>query len=191
MNRNHIRNSFVGAGASALLLAASMTPATAAAPMPDKPDHEAEQEAAAETCGGMTGTEAVETWGEKLDDFTPEGTTDPISPSLSMADTANYEPCDGLSAIVVPYAEDPGAAGGDSFSTVMLFDDGEFIGTDTATPRQRSPEIERVNQDTLQLTYGYGDRSDAVGPEGYVVSTFTWDEATQSLDHSGELPPAV
>lgn len=139
----------------------------------------------------MTGAEAVETWGDELEVLTPDGQSAEQVPDLAGADTSSYEPCDGLSAIVVPYSDEEGAAGGNSYSQVLLFEDGEYIGTDTDTPRQWTPEIVRVGEDTLEFTYGYGNSSDVLGPEGYVVSTFTWDEDSQTLEHEGELPPAV
>ena len=50
------------------------------------------------------------------------------------------------------------------------------------------PEIERVDDDTLSIEYPYGHRDDAAGPEGTTESTFTWEEESASVEHSGEFP---
>ena len=44
------------------------------------------------------------------------------------------------------------------------------------------------DDDTLSIEYPYGHRDDAIGPEGTTESTFTWNEETDSVDHSGEFP---
>lgn len=194
MTRNQLRSSAIATGAASLLLLTGATAAQAAPAGPADPwtdPYEADQAAAAETCDGMTGLEAVEESGADLPELTPEGDRT-WTPILDRPDTEHYDPCDGLSAITVDYATDEGVpGGGPAYSIVMLFHDGEYLGTDTAEPREWSPEIEQVDEDTLTVEYPYGHRTDAVGPKGTVESTFTWNEETDSVDHEGEFPPAA
>ncbi|WP_144795281.1 LppP/LprE family lipoprotein [Kocuria palustris] len=189
MNRSQIRSSAVATGAASLLLLSAAPAAQAAPAGPTTGPHEAEQAAAAEKCDGLTGQEAVDAWGGDLPDVTPDdGET--WTAASGQADTEHYAPCDGLSAITIRYATDQGMpSGGPGYSITMLFHDGEYVGTDTAEPREWTPEVERTDEDTLAVAYPYGQATGAAGPAGHVHSTFTWNEDTQSVDHEGDVPP--
>ena len=190
MNRKQIRNRTIVAGAASLLLLSSGTAAQADPAGPTGPTtdpHEADQAAVAEKCDGMTGQEMFEKHAEDLPEVDDGHYT--WTAANGGADTEHYDPCDGLSAITVSYATDEGLpAGSPGYSIVMLFHDGEYLGTDTAEAHEWTPQIERVDEDTLDVEYPYGHRDDAIGPEGTTESTFTWNEETDSVDHTGEFP---
>ena len=58
------------------------------------------------------------------------------------------------------------------------------------TPAETSAETERGDDSTREVTYKYPEASDSnADPSGVAVSTFTWDEASQRVEHSGEFPP--
>lgn len=190
MNSKQIRSTAIATGAASLLFLGSGVAAQAAPACPgtDPTDpYEADQAAAAEKCDGLTGQEAFDKKADDLPDADDGHYT--WTADSGMADTEHYDPCDGLSAITVSYATDEGMpAGSPGYSIVMLFHDGEYLGTDTAEAYEWTPEIERVDEDTLDVEYPYGHRDDAVGPEGTTESTFTWDEESDSVEHSGEFP---
>ena len=187
MNSKQIRSTAIATGAASLLFLGSGVAAQAASAGPTADPHEAEQVAAAEKCDGLTGQEAFEKKADDLPDATEGDLT--WTAASGMADTEHYDPCDGLSAITVNYATDEGLpTGAPAYSIVMLFHDGEYLGTDTAEAHEWAREVERVDDDTLSIEYPYGNRDDAIGPEGTTESTFTWNEETDSVDHSGEFP---
>lgn len=170
MNRNQLRSSVIAGAAASVLLLGTGVPAYAAAPAEDQP---------VQTCSDMTGEQAVAEWGPSLPQ---DGGLDP---QLEYADTTGYDPCAELSWIVVPYG---GTAS--SGNAVMLFHHGEYLGTATAEPQAFTPSIERINDSSIAITYRYlkGDEANA-RPEGRALSTFTWNDETQSIDHEGDFPP--
>lgn len=174
MDRSQLRSSAIATGAASLLLLSAAPPA---------------QAASAEACDGPTAAEALDDWGGALNDHVIEGHADPLAPSLDQAEVDHYVPCNGLSAITVPYSN--GAAGGTGYRAVMLFHDGEYLGTDALDPQEALVEIERVDAETLRIDYRYftGEET-AMDPAGSAVSMFTWDDVTDSVDHAGEFPPA-
>lgn len=105
---------------------------------------------------------------------------------LQYADTTGYDACADLSWIVVPYG---GTAS--SPNAIMLFHNGDYLGTDTAVPQGFEPAIERVDEGYISVTYSYPLEGDAnAAPRGRATSTYTWSDATESVIHAGELPPA-
>ena len=64
--------------------------------------------------------------------------------------------------------------------------------TATAHPLEHVPQIEQVSDDRLAIVYSYmEDGQGSPPPEGRALSTFTWNDDTQSVDHEGDFPPGV
>ena len=171
MNRNQLRSSVLAGAAASALLLGTAAPAQACAPPPEQPT---------QTCADLTGEEAVSVWGALV--LSAEDSTE----MLDHADTSGYDPCADLSWIVIPHGST-----GSSASSVMLFHHGTYKGTATAEPRAFTPEIERIDDGSISITYRYlvGDEPNAA-PEGRAESTFTWNDETGAVDHEGEFPPA-
>ena len=174
MNRTQLRDSVIaGAAASALLLGTG-TAAHAAdvAPPQNQPS---------QSCSDLTGEEAVSVWGALV--LGAEDSTE----MLDYADTSGYDRCADLSWIVVPHGGTASSA-----NSVMLFHHGIYKGTATAEPQAFVPQIERIDDGAISITYRYleGDEPNAA-PQGRAESTFTWNDASDSVDHEGEFPPTV
>lgn len=139
-----------------------------------------------EECADLTGTEAAQTWGPEVPTFEPG---DPRWDwNLDTAMIEGYDPCADLSSIILPI--DGGTVS--SPYAVMFFHDGEYIGTATAEPLGFLPQIERVDDATLTTTYTYAlDGESNAAASGRAVSTFQWDDASESVQHTGEFPPSV
>lgn len=97
-----------------------------------------------------------------------------------------YDPCGALSSITVSVKGGTASAP----SHIMLFNYGKHLGTATSDPKDFWPETERVDDSTIRVTYNYPETGDSnADPSGEAVSTFTWDEASQSVEHSGDFSP--
>lgn len=104
---------------------------------------------------------------------------------IEGADTSTFNGCKELSWISVTV---PGATAS-SPETIALFHSGIYIGTTSATNFGFEPQVERVDDSTIRVTYRYPLEGDANGaPRGRAVSEFHYDDAAGSVVHTGEFP---
>lgn len=175
MNHKTIRNSTIASTAAALLLLGWAVPANAAAPGPEAPDTESD------TCAARTGERALEIWGPELRDREFYG-QEHYEPRFDLADPSTYDPCADLSWILVPYG-----TGESAQHAIMLFNDGRYVGTASWQTFAGAPDVERTADGQLDVTYRYHTGVPEVDSSTF-HSTFTWDEASQSVLHEGEFP---
>lgn len=132
-------------------------------------------------CSGLTGKQAVERWYEDVP--LPEQGY-PYAPGAATQET--YDPCAALSSIVIPVAHETVS----SPTQVMLFHNGRYIGTATEKAYGYYPDIERLADDELRVTWRWPQGDDAnADPTGRSTATFTWDASSESVVMSGEVPP--
>lgn len=102
------------------------------------------------------------------------------------ADVSGFDPCTGLTQIVATVVD----ATASSPYTILLFHDGEWLGTATKESYPFTPVIERVDPDEIRVVYAYLQDGDAnADPKGEAVATFAWNEETASVDMTGDVPP--
>jgi hypothetical protein len=99
---------------------------------------------------------------------------------------SGYDPCAALSWSLVTLE-------GATVSTptqILLFHNGTYIGTATATAYGFTPAVERTADGAISVTYRFnqGNESNAEA-SGRTVATFTWNDETNSVDMAGDLPP--
>lgn len=103
------------------------------------------------------------------------------------ADYSGYGPCAALSwsLVTLEYATVS------SPTAVLLFHDGEYLGTATSEQYGFTPLVERVADDAIAVTYRFvqGAESNA-DASGRATATYTWNPATDSVDMAGDVPPA-
>ena len=102
------------------------------------------------------------------------------------ADVSGFDPCAALSWAVVPIE------GGTASSPyhIMLFHQGEYLGTATARAYGFSPKVNRTDDATLAVTYTYELPGDSVAlASGRAYATFRWDEGQQRVIMTGDVPP--
>ena len=131
-------------------------------------------------CSGLTGEEALAAWGPDV----------PIYNDwpwwLEGADTSTYDECADLSWITL---EIEGATASSPVQ-IMLFHRGEYIGTTASEPIGFYPDVVRVDDATIEVTYTWPKEGEAnAEASGSSVSVFTWSETEQRVIHSGEWPP--
>lgn len=137
---------------------------------------------APQSCGTLTGRQAAEKWVGQVP------TENGWAWNTDYAYVDGYDPCAALSWIVLPIE------GGTSSSPyqIMLFHKGEFLGTATAKAYGFSPEITRVDDATLAVTYRFAHPGDTnANPTGRAEATFTWDAAQNKVVMSGQTPDDV
>jgi len=102
------------------------------------------------------------------------------------ADLSGYDPCAALSwSVVAPVGATPSSP-----YAVLLFHDGSYLGTATATQYGFSPEIRRTAPDAITVVYRYAQGTDAnANPTGRSTATFTWDESADRVVMRGSTPP--
>lgn len=174
MKRNRIRTSALAVTVAPLLLLSAGAPAATAStePAPTAP---------VEECSGPTAAQALADGSAQLEPYLD------LPPNPDLADTSGYSGCSDLSWIVVPYGNVAHAP-----HAVLLFHQGEYLGTATAHPLEHVPRIEQVSDDRLAIVYSYVEDGQATPPpEGRALSTFTWNDDTRSVDHEGDFPPGV
>ena len=138
-------------------------------------------EITAANCADVSGSAALVGWSGEL----------PAAPSAmwDIRDTMGwaaetYDACTALSWIVVPLTDC--CLGGYPFA-VMLFHEGEFAGMATEEIYGRFPEVARVADDELTITWSWvPDGGSNAGPYDTATSTFTWDD---EVVRTGDLPP--
>lgn len=174
----------------------SASAAPLASPGPDantNPDATADAESSNEpseqapipTCSGLTGAQAVSTWGDQVPSY---GSDLGWQWNLDGADTSSYDGCAALSWVVLEL----NASTASSPFQIMLFHYGQYIGVTSAEPIAFWPEVIRLDDETIQVTYSWTrDGEPNAAPSGRSVSYFAWDETAGRVIHSGEWPPEV
>ncbi|WOF22438.1 LppP/LprE family lipoprotein [Microbacterium betulae] len=140
----------------------------------------------APTCASLDGEAAV----AEAIPLLPAPFDDPamslIEWDAEQATVDTYDPCAELSWIVVPIS-------GGSVSSpnqIALFHRGEYIGPATERSYGFRPDVVRVDDASIEVTYRWAESGDAnAEPSGTTVVSFAWDEASESVVFSGELPP--
>lgn len=98
----------------------------------------------------------------------------------------NWDPCAELSWITLPI--DRGTAS--SPYRILLYHRGEFLGRATFDDYGFYPQVVRLGPERIQVTYTYTLEGEATATaSGRAISTFTWDEGSQSIVHRGDVPP--
>ncbi|QKD80313.1 LppP/LprE family lipoprotein [Actinomyces marmotae] len=140
-------------------------------------------QAPTEQCAAMGGATAV---AGSLDEVPapPAG----MNWSPGEADLSTYDRCAPLSWVTLPVH---GATASSPYQ-IMLFHHGEYVGTASLKSYGFKPAVERIDDATIQATYTWPkDGESNAGASGRSVSTFTWDDASGSVTHSGEWPPSA
>lgn len=135
------------------------------------------------TCSSLTEEEAFQqsVADVPLPSFLPDRAWVP-----AIADEAGYDPCAALSWITVVID----GATVSSPNHIMLFHEGEYLGTATKIAYGFTPRVERVDDATIRVTYRYLMPGEAnAQASGQAVATFTWDAASQSVTMQGDVPP--
>lgn len=133
-------------------------------------------------CSDKSGVEALDTWASQVPTYNDWAW------DTTAVDTSTYDSCASLSWIVLPIER--GTAS--SPYQIMLFHHGEYIGLTNDTAIGFFPEVERLDGQTIQVTYMWPrDGESNAMASGRSVSVFTWDEAASAVAHSGEWPPSV
>jgi hypothetical protein len=117
--------------------------------------------------------------------FTQPGLAD-IPWDAENAGIDTYDPCAALSWIVVPIQ----GATGSSPHQVALYHRGEFIGVATEISYGFWPDVERLSDEEIEITYRWPQAGEGnAEASGRSPVRFAWDEATGSVVMTGELPP--
>ena len=104
----------------------------------------------------------------------------------NFAITDGYDPCAALSWSIVTVH----SATSSSARQIVLFNRGEYIGTATAEAYGFQPTVTRASDHTINVIYHYPKPGESnIIYTGEAHATFTWNEATQSVDMAGEVPP--
>ena len=133
-------------------------------------------------CADKSGADALGTWASQVPTYNGWAW------DTTEADVSTYDSCASLSWIVLPIE------GGTASSPyqIMLFHHGEYIGVTSDQMIGFFPEVERLDDETIQVTYKWPrDGESTAGASGRSVSVFTWDAITRAVVHSGEWPPTI
>lgn len=177
-----------GGGPAAQTSDAQGSASSQASPEPDgKTATEASEEATptpspTPECSDKSGAEALGTWVSQVPTYYEQAW------DTTEADVSTYDSCASLSWIVLPIE------GGTASSPyqIMLFHHGEYIGVTSDQMIGFFPEVARLDDETIQVTYKWPrDGESTAGASGRSVSVFTWDEITRAVVHSGEWPPTI
>lgn len=102
------------------------------------------------------------------------------------ADPSTYDECAALSWVTFPIE----AATGSSPYIIALFHEGKYLGVATRTTFGFFPQVERIDDAKLKVTYTYAKDGDSnAGASGRAVSTYSWNLSTESVKHQGAFPP--
>lgn len=139
-------------------------------------------------CSTLTGEEALARWAPEIPPPV-EGVTDYWDLTGQFSDVSGYDPCADLSWIVL--RETP-CCTRFSPSPVLLFHRGEFVQVATepayALSSNSETPVERISDQTLVIFFMWqGD--DIAGLAEIASSNFTWNESTDSITRTGDLPP--
>lgn len=163
---------------------ATATEAPDAEPGPT-PSADPSTPAPVQECSGMTGVEAIATWGGQVPTF---GEDAGWQWSFDGADTSTYDECAALSWVVL---ELEGGTASSPYQ-IMLFHNGQYIGVTSNQAIGFWPSVVRLDDATIEVTYTWAqDWESNAEASGRSVSVFTWDTASEQVIHSGEWPPYV
>lgn len=144
------------------------------------------------TCADLTGSEAVLKWIGEVPPH-PLGLTEGINgwgvggDYDPYVDYETYDPCAALSWVAILTA----GGSGSSDWVVMIFHEGDYVGTATEQPIPYGLKGSRISDSVIQLDYLFPkDGESTAAASGWAVSTFTWDEESASVLREGELPPS-
>lgn len=137
------------------------------------------------SCGTLTSQQALDQWLGEVPPFQP-GSGESWAYIADPASPDGYDPCVALSWIVL--AVEDGTVS--SPYQIMLFHYGEYLGTTASDGYGFHPDIERLDAGAIQVTYRWLQPGESnAEASGRSVSVFTWDEASQSVVHTGDFPP--
>ena len=99
---------------------------------------------------------------------------------------SNFDPCSALSWITVTLE---GATASSPYH-ILLFHNGEYLGTATAKAYGFSPRISRVDDSEIAVTYRWPKEGEGnAAASGTTQAGFRWDEGAQKVVMSGDVPP--
>lgn len=103
----------------------------------------------------------------------------------ASAELGGYDRCLPLSAITVTIES---ATSSSPYQTLM-FHGGEYVGTATDQAYGFRPELRRVDDKTIEITFSFPKANESnVSRSGKAVSKFTWDDAARKVIRTGDLP---
>jgi hypothetical protein len=134
-------------------------------------------------CSGLTGEEAAQQWAGEV----PPPQTDPSWVwDVEGALVDGYDECAPLSWIVLPIE---GATASSPFQ-IMLFHEGQYLGTATEQAYAFEPVVEQTSETQLTVTYSWLEDGDAnAAPSGSSTAMFSWDSEAGAVVQTGDLPP--
>ncbi len=157
------------------------TPETTAAPEPSASTPTASP---TPTCAPLDGPAAAAEVIGQLPPTFEEPSMSHVAWDLGSARVDGYDPCAELSWIV--FSVEGGTVS--SPSQIALFHRGEFIGTATEKAYGFWPDVERVSDGEIEVTYRWPKPDEAnAEASGRSVSVFTWSDGV--VNRTGELPP--
>ncbi len=96
-----------------------------------------------------------------------------------------FEPCADLAWAIVPTQ---GGTGSSPFQ-IMLFHQGEYLGTATKHAYGFHPEVRRLSDSAIEVTYRWPKAGEPnASASNTAISTFSWNEAEQKVERTGALP---
>lgn len=99
---------------------------------------------------------------------------------------SNFDPCAALSWITVTLE---GATASSPYH-ILLFHNGEYLGTATAKAYGFSPKVSRVDDSEIAVTYRWPKEGEGnAEASGTTQAGFRWDEGAQKVVMSGDVPP--
>ena len=73
---------------------------------------------------------------------------------------------------------------------ILLFHNGEYLGTATAKAYGFSPKVSRVDDSEIAVTYRWPKEGEGnAEASGTTQAGFRWDEGAQKVVMSGDVPP--
>lgn len=130
-------------------------------------------------CSGLSAGEALDRWiGEvpRVDDWAWDA---------EWAESDGYDDCAALSWIVLPIE---GGTGSSPYQ-IMLCHQGEYLGTATAKAYGFAPEVSRVDDRTIAVTYRFAKDGDInANPTGRAEAQFTWSPVAEKVVMTGQVP---
>ncbi|WP_374928990.1 LppP/LprE family lipoprotein [Kytococcus sedentarius] len=159
------------------------SPTTEPGPNPSTPAESTAPAASSSATAGCTDGDLKKAVDANIDKV-PTHSDDPRD-AWHLEESSSQFTCEGLSWAVL-ITDGMGAVP----SQIMLFHDGEYLGTTLKDPQTFIPEVKRTGKDAIAVTYTYvkGDESSGEA-SGRATATFTWDPRAKKVVQAGELPP--
>lgn len=105
----------------------------------------------------------------------------------TLADYSGYDACAALSWSTVTL---DGATASSPYA-ILLFHEGAYLGTATATQYGFFPTVTRASGSSIAVTYHFPEGGDSnANPTGQAKATFTWNAGTRQVVMTGDTPPA-